>query len=88
MKIAANGRRRGHFVLLRSDCERSFQGPGLLEHVTSRLTGGLANHVLHEEVQVILNGGHDFDRAVVQKVTACRIDFTRSKAVNIDFIFE
>ena len=88
MKIAGNGRWRGHFILLRSDCERSFQGPGLLEHVTSRLTAGLANQVLHKEVQVILKVWHDFDRAVLQEGAACRVDFTGSEAVNIDLMFE
>ena len=49
---------------LKSDRERSFQGTNLLEDAASCLAGRLGNHVLHEEVQVILEVGYDFDREV------------------------
>ena len=49
---------------LKSDRERSFQWTNLLEDVASCLAGRLGNHVLHEEVQVILEVGYDFDREV------------------------
>ena len=49
------------FMSLKSDRERSFQWTNLLEDVASCLAGRLGNHVLHEEVQIILEVGYYFD---------------------------
>ena len=67
---------------------KSLQGPDLLEHVTSRLARGLANHVLHEQVQVILEVGNHFDCAVLEEEAAYFINFAWNEIVKIDLIFK
>ena len=71
-----------------SDRKRSFQGPDLLEYAAGCLAGRLGDHVLYEQVQVILEVGNYLDREVPQKISACHVHLTRSNTGNVDLIFD